>query len=121
MTPPEKPSGDNSQGADGDAGTDDTRGDPPQMGGRPGESDGSTSESSSARRSNLIFYGVSAAVIAAAMIFVLAYRRRRRYSSIYFRRRPGIWPGAASLHYFYANIFQILKTYTPRYIIHICR
>ena len=77
MTPPEKPSGDNSQGADGDAGTDDTRGDPPQMGGRPGESDGSTSESSSARRSNLIFYGVSAAVIAAAMIFVLAYRRRR--------------------------------------------
>lgn len=77
MTLPEKPSGDNSQGADGDAGTDDTRGDPPQMGGRPGESDGSTSESSSARRSNLIFYGVSAAVIAAAMIFVLAYRRRR--------------------------------------------
>lgn len=77
MTPPEKPSGDNSQGADGDAGADDTRGDPPQMGGRPGESDGSTSESSSARRSNLIFYGVSAAVIAAAMIFVLAYRRRR--------------------------------------------
>lgn len=77
MTPPEKPSGDNSQGADGDAGTDDTRGDLPQMGGRPGESDGSTSESSSARRSNLIFYGVSAAVIAAAMIFVLAYRRRR--------------------------------------------